>query len=629
MLSKNTTYLFIGFLFVLAKGNADNSIKPIEYLSQTPIIDGQLDANLKGLVNREFGNFFQFDNPVTEKIPVSYKLGYTETHLYVYIEAKADKITYHRRGYLWGDGYKVLLAIPQSNNQTNEYYELTFSPSLDKNYWDRQTIAVFNFMQAHNKFSDKTFSQESAINGVSGFEALIAWSDIEPYHPWFLNKIGFNLYFAKAVENFTNGYAVVEDEGIWDEELPMRNYKIVEFQQPKLTHKNILIAKPNKTNLKLGESLVIDTIGVSEKDLTGQTIKFIIRNKDAKIVFQQTKHLQSNTKLTKKSYRLKTNHLSSGIYNLTIDYPNQAAASYPIGILPEIDFISMHQKLQENKDKLATGIMHTLQFKLLQIKSKFAQLKPYESGRNVLNLFSEFQQEYQQFIHAINPYKNRIKPYRRAFKSKIDKTYQPYTIKLPKDYDGSKSYPLLVFLHGSGQDEQAILNQARSAGNFIELAPYARDKFQAYASVASQIDIIEAIEDVKQNFNINEDSIVIGGFSMGGYGALRTFYEHPELYKGIAVFAGHPNLASEWLDQLHPNFLQEKYLLAFKNKPVFIYHGEKDAALPIALIKKMSQKLNENGAIVTHRFINEKAHEYPDIETNQLYFEWLNELIKN
>ncbi|MFK5893549.1 MAG: lipase family protein [Pseudomonadota bacterium] len=88
-------------------------------------------------------------------------------------------------------------------------------------------------------------------------------------------------------------------------------------------------------------------------------------------------------------------------------------------------------------------------------------------------------------------------------------------------------------------------------------------------------------------------------------------------------------MESEWLDESHTDFLQDKYLQAFKNKPVFIYHGEEDAALPIVLIKKMSQKLIENGAYVTLRFVKEKAHEYPDIETNRLYFEWLNEIIKS
>ncbi len=140
---------------------------------------------------------------------------------------------------------------------------------------------------------------------------------------------------------------------------------------------------------------------------------------------------------------------------------------------------------------------------------------------------------------------------------------------------------------------------------------------------------VEAIDDVKKYFNVNENKIIIGGFSMGGYGALRTFYEHPKLYKGVAVFAGHPNLANEWLDGVHPNFLEDKYLKEFRNIAVFIYHGNKDAALDVNLIEEMSRKLIQNGAKVTTSIVEDKGHEYQDEKTNKLYFDWLDNIIKN
>lgn len=230
-------------------------------------------------------------------------------------------------------------------------------------------------------------------------------------------------------------------------------------------------------------------------------------------------------------------------------------------------------------------------------------------------------------MNGIDPYSGIKESYRRAFKSKYDDTYQPYSIKLPSNYDSTKKYPLLVFLHGSGVDEQGLLNQPRSNGKFIEVAPFARDMYNCYSSDSSQIDIIEAIEDVVANFSVDAAKIVIGGFSMGGYGALRTFYEHPVLYKGVAVFAGHPHLASNWLDGEHPNFLNNNYLKAFKGMPIFIYHGQKDGSLPVDLVKKMSIELEKAGALVTLSIAEDKGHDYPDKETNDRYFEWLNKII--
>ena len=96
---------------------------------------------------------------------------------------------------------------------------------------------------------------------------------------------------------------------------------------------------------------------------------------------------------------------------------------------------------------------------------------------------------------------------------------------------------------------------------------------------------------------------------------------HNLKYKGhedIGLFLG------EWLGEEHPNFLEEKYLTSFSNTPVFIYHGRKDASLNVDLIEKMSKKLTKAGAIVTISIVEENGHEYPDENTNNLYFEWLN-----
>ena len=85
----------------------------IPFLKTTPEIDGLLDQGLELLPAHSFNHVFQFDNPVTDTVAVSFRLAYTPSHLYLYLETNVDSISYHRRGYLWGDGYKVLLGIPQ------------------------------------------------------------------------------------------------------------------------------------------------------------------------------------------------------------------------------------------------------------------------------------------------------------------------------------------------------------------------------------------------------------------------------------------------------------------------------------------------------------------------------------
>ncbi|TPN82282.1 carboxylesterase family protein [Aquimarina algicola] len=602
----------------------------ISFLEKKPIIDGVLDKELTDLKEFEFNHIWQFDNPVTDTVPVTYRMGYTSTHLYVYIEAKSDSINYRKRGFVNGDGFKLLLAKPQLDSLTDEYYDMVFSASKDKEYWARKRIWEYNRAQGSNKkFSKNTLFEEKASNGKSGFEALISWKDIDPYHPWFMEKIGYNLYFAKAIQDtITNGYAVVEDEAIWDEEIPKRNYKLLSFDLPTTITNELVLFRCKNRNIIKQDTLWIEQVTKAD-DKYSKEIGLKIFDPQNQQVFKLKKNLKLTDQFLKDKFQVTTSSLDEGIYQMVIMSKNDTLLKSSITIFPKIDFKNINKKIKQNTTKLNQGIANTLLFKFQQLENQIRDLKYYESGQQYYKLYTTIKKEYLDFLNGKNPFLNIEKPYRRAFQSKSDNSYQPYTIKLPKEYDSNKKYPLLVFLHGSGADDVGLLNSPRSNGEFIEIAPFARDKYRAYTSDISQRDIIDAIEDVSTYFSIDKQNIIVGGFSMGGYGALRTFYEYPNLYKGVAVFAGHPNLANYWLKGNHPNFLDSKYLEVFQDKPVFVYHGKKDGSLPVHLIENMIAKMEKAGIDVTHRIVKEYGHQYPDQQTNNLYFEWLKNTISS
>lgn len=600
----------------------------VAFLDFTPVIDGKPDDKLLTLERKKFKHFFHFDNPVTDPIDITYILGYTTTHLYLYIETKADSITYRDRGFINGDGFKLLLARQQQGLSTDEYYDIVFSPSKDKNYWARKRIWEYNRNQKHGKkLSSKTQFEENSFNGKCGFEVLLAWDDIEPYH-WSSGQLGYNLYFAKAIGNDSaNGYAVVEDEGIWDEEIPKRNFLPLIFEKPKKISKAFITAKLSKRNIRLGDSLSLNIISLSKTEIP-KTIEVTIKDDASEILLDKKINYTIKKNLQNELVVLNSRNLKPGHYNMAVRSSNDTISQYDFVAFPKFDFGALHSQIMSNQHNLESGTVNTLMFKINAIEEHLNKLKTYETGKQVLDEYLQFEGELNQFLNGNEPYKGLMQPYRRAFKSKYDNTYQPYSIKLPKDYDSTKKYPLLVFLHGSGQDDQGLLKMPRSGGEFIEVAPFARDMFNCYDSVNSQNDILEAIDDVALHFSVDRDKIIIGGFSMGGYGALRTYYEHPEMYKGIAVFAGHPDLANDWLGAGHPDFLDDKFLTHFPKTPIFIYHGRKDGALPVSKAEELIAKLKSNGVFVTARIIDDKTHEYPDEETNKIYFDWLMKIIK-
>jgi predicted esterase len=161
------------------------------------------------------------------------------------------------------------------------------------------------------------------------------------------------------------------------------------------------------------------------------------------------------------------------------------------------------------------------------------------------------------------------------------------------------------------------------------VAPFGRGQTNGFAIDHAQEDVAEAIAAVKEDYAIDDSKIIVAGFSMGGYGVYRTFFETPQKYRALAVFAGIPYLVTiKYPDgQPTPNFLDEDKVAVLKNVPMFIYHGEKDLNAPFALTKEFVEKLKKAGANV--EFVTEpgKAHGDPSKESLEKYRRWVKKIV--
>lgn len=602
----------------------------VTFLDRQPIVDGRLDKDLQDLPKRRFAHFFDFDNPPVRPAELSYRLGYTATHLYVYIETDAPEVSYQPRGYLGGDGYRLLVGRPEADGLASEYFDLTFSPTRDpKREWDRQRVASYNHQTPKSQLSAKSRSAEHAGDARSGFESLIAWEDLWPYHPWDGTPIGFNLYFAKAHpaqagEPITHGYAAREDEGIWDEEIARRAVRLLSFERPLDLASPFLLLRPEQVSLAQQQSSRIRTrlLGAEERN-NDVTLVANLLDQQGKQHWTRTWQQRPGLDGPVQKQLLDLPPLPAGKYSLQVTGA-RTQASAPICVLPDVDYSALGDQLKVPEGP-RRGASEALSFELAQLE-KASVLKPYESCEGVLEGWRLLKPLLSAWQQGEDPYAKMRGPYRRGFRSIHDASLQPMTIKLPVDYSEDRKYPLLVMLHGSAQDDTTILGHDWSGGQAIELAPFGRDRFQAYARDASQKDIVEAIERAQRDFSVDATRVVIAGFSMGGYGALRTFYEQPERYVGVAMLAGHPNLASEWLDEPHPDFRKTEVASAFRNVPVFIYHGQADEALDPALAKAAADSLTAAGARVQLLMPEGAPHRFPADASLAQFQNWLSEI---
>lgn len=199
--------------------------------------------------------------------------------------------------------------------------------------------------------------------------------------------------------------------------------------------------------------------------------------------------------------------------------------------------------------------------------------------------------------------------------SDIDDTEQPYGLYIPKNYDASKKYPLVIMLHGAGSNHRLslrrVFGKSNAPGetdvevsrtfpefkdvNYIVASPFARGTM-GYQGVAEK-DVMDILADVKKRFNIDEDRTYLTGLSMGGGGTLWIGLTRPDIWAAIAPVCPAPPPGT---DELAPNAL---------NFPSHFFHGDKDQAVPVSVSRDWTKKFKELGNSVEYI-------EYPGVNHN-------------
>ena len=131
----------------------------------------------------------------------------------------------------------------------------------------------------------------------------------------------------------------------------------------------------------------------------------------------------------------------------------------------------------------------------------------------------------------------------RGYKSKIDGSYQPYGMVIPENgFDGPKR--LDIWCHGRFENttEMGFIQQRRTSTgsinppNTLILHPFGR--FSCANKFAGEIDTFEAIEHAKKFYPIDNNRVLIRGFSMGGAAAWQFATHYADQWCGANPGAG-------------------------------------------------------------------------------------------
>lgn len=193
----------------------------------------------------------------------------------------------------------------------------------------------------------------------------------------------------------------------------------------------------------------------------------------------------------------------------------------------------------------------------------------------------------------------------------------PYRILYPENYDATKKYPLVLFLHGGGErgndNEKQLTHGAkvfletenRREFPAIVIAPqcpedsywasvkFERTKYPLELDFNYGYEIqkglqlaIALTEEIIKNEAVDRDRVYITGLSMGGMGTLEAVYRYPKMFAAAAVVCGGGDV--------------DAYTKKQANIPFWLFHGDVDAVVAVEHSRAMNARLKAVGADVKY-----------------------------
>jgi phospholipase/carboxylesterase len=185
----------------------------------------------------------------------------------------------------------------------------------------------------------------------------------------------------------------------------------------------------------------------------------------------------------------------------------------------------------------------------------------------------------------------------------------------PVGYEPRYPYPLIVFLHGEGGNEEQILRLAPrvSRRNYVSIGlrgpictgPNRKGALGFSWGDASHLPLLEdylleAIQQTRMHYHIHSERIFLAGFAEGATLAYRMALTFPEKVNGVIALNGH-------MPRVDRPLLRLREVRSLK---VFIGHGIANSVVPLGMVRADQRLLYSAGLDVqTHHYpTNHRLH---------------------
>lgn len=201
----------------------------------------------------------------------------------------------------------------------------------------------------------------------------------------------------------------------------------------------------------------------------------------------------------------------------------------------------------------------------------------------------------------------------------------PYRILLPENFNPKKRYPLVLFLHGSGErgsdNEKQLTHGAKlfldpaNRKNYPAIVVFPQCTKNSYWSNVQMVAdstgkrdfyfvyggqpstsmrlLMQLVNNLQKQFRITKQQMYVMGLSMGGMGTFEIVHRMPDTFAAAMPICGGANTATA---------------ANMKFTRWWVFHGAKDNVVPPHLSEDMVKALKRSGAQVKYTLYPEANH---------------------
>ena len=197
----------------------------------------------------------------------------------------------------------------------------------------------------------------------------------------------------------------------------------------------------------------------------------------------------------------------------------------------------------------------------------------------------------------------------------IGTTTYRYTVYVPAEFDPSRAWPVILFLHGSGErgtdglrgtqiGVAAAIRHDRERVPAIVVFPQVPPDSRWLGEPAEAA--MQALDRAIAEFHGDPSRVYLTGLSMGGYGSYHLALAHPEKFAAMVVVCGGlmPHETTTAVQQSPLTMGSgDPYTFtahALRKMPMWLFHGDDDRVIPVTESRTMVERLRAEGSSVRY-----------------------------